>query len=157
MNYSKLFPTEDDYRKWFVHLLGIRGDPVAARAQIQAAIERGIRIPNPYDGPRAFTVGPDAEQISVLRSLLTHRWGTEMPTVLDPTAGGGSIPFEAIRYGLPTVANELNPVASFILEATLTLPVRFGPELADDIAKWGKIWAGPGRRSPQAFLSTPTG
>ena len=138
----KLFPTKDEYRKWFVHLLGIRGDPVAARAQIQAAIERGIRIPNPYDGPRAFTVGPDAEQISVLRSLLTHRWGTEMPTVLDPTAGGGSIPFEAIRYGLPTVANELNPVASFILEATLTLPVRFGPELADDIAKWGKIWAG---------------
>ena len=137
-----LFPTDAEYHTWFMLLLGIRGDPVAARAQIRDAMERGTRIPNPYEGPRAFTVGPDTDQLRALRLLLTHRWGTEIPTVLDPTAGGGSIPFEAIRYGLPTVANELNPVASFILEATLALPARFGPELSEDITVWGKKWAG---------------
>ncbi len=61
--------------------------------------------------------------------------------VLDPTAGGGSIPFEALRFGFPTVVNELNPVASVVLEGTLILPARFGPELAGDIAHWGDIWS----------------
>ncbi len=137
----RTFPTEKDYREWFINLLGIRGDPVAARAKIRKALEKGIRIPNPYEGARAFPVGPDADQILTLRRLTAHRWGTEMPTVLDPTAGGGSIPFESVRFGLSTKANELNSVASFLLEGTLTLPSRFGSDLTDDIAKWGKVWA----------------
>ncbi len=137
----RLFPTEKDYREWFVGLLGIRGDPVAARKRIREANEKGIRLKKAYDGPRAFTVGPDAEQIETLRHLLAYRWSTQNPTILDPTAGGGSIPLEAVRFGLPTEANELNPVASFVLEATLRLPARFGPDLAEDIARWGKVWA----------------
>ena len=137
----RLFPTEKDYREWFVHLLGIRGDPVAARKRIREANEKGVRLKKAYDGPRAFTVGPDAEQIETLRHLLAYRWSTRNPTILDPTAGGGSIPLEAVRFGLPTEANELNPVASFVLEATLRLPARFGPDLAEDIARWGKVWA----------------
>ena len=51
------------------------------------------------------------------------------PTVLDVTAGGGSIPFEAGRLGLNTIANELNPVATFILRATCEWPQRYGHEL----------------------------
>lgn len=135
------FPEEEDYRKWFIRMLGIRGDPVADYKRILVAKEEGIKLKQAYEGKRAFTVGPDAEQVATLRCLLTHRWGTETPTVLDPTAGGGSIPFESVRFGLPTKANELNPVASFVLEATLTLPARFGPDLAGDIADWGKVWA----------------
>ena len=46
--------------------------------------------------------------------------------VLDPTAGGGSIPIEALRLGYKVVANELNPVAAVILYATLDYPARFG-------------------------------
>ncbi len=136
-----LFPTEKDYREWFVALLGIRGDPVSARKRILDAKDKGIRLKKAYDGPRAFTIGPDTEQIESLRRLLTFRWGTAYPAVLDATAGGGSIPFEAVRFGLPTKANELNPVASLVLETTLTLPARYGPDLADDIAQWGKTWA----------------
>jgi putative DNA methylase len=49
--------------------------------------------------------------------------------LLDPTAGGGSIPFEAIRLGFPTFANELNPVAAVILRATVEYPLHFGREL----------------------------
>ncbi|MDY6825282.1 MAG: DUF1156 domain-containing protein [Thermodesulfobacteriota bacterium] len=59
--------------------------------------------------------------------------------VLDPTAGGGSIPFEAIRLGHNVIANELNPVASVILHATLDYPAKYGPELANDIKHWGNM------------------
>ena len=136
-----LFPTEDDYRQWFVHLLGIRGDPVLARERILAAKAKGIRLKKAYDGPRAFTIGPDSNKIKVLHRLLAFRWGTKTPTVLDPTAGGGSIPFESLRFGLLTRANELNPVASLILETTLTIPARFGFGLAEDIKSWGTVWS----------------
>ena len=72
--------------------------------------------------------------------LLEHTWGTRDLTVLDSFAGGGSIPFEALRYGFTTIANDLNPVAAVILKATLDYPARFGSELADDIHKWGDVW-----------------
>ncbi len=58
--------------------------------------------------------------------------------VLDMTAGGGSIPFEALRLGCDVIANELNPVASMILEATLKFPIKYGPRLVDDIEYWGE-------------------
>lgn len=153
----RLFPTEKDYREWFVDLLGIRGDPVSARARILDAKEKGIRLKKAYDGPRAFTIGPDEEQIETLRRLLAYRWGAEIPTVLDPMAGGGSIPFEAVRFGLPTRANELNPVASLVLEATVGLPSRFGPDLADHIAHWGKQWAHRVRLKLESFFPRQPG
>ncbi len=58
-------------------------------------------------------------------------------TVLDSTAGGGSIPFEALRLGYRTIANDLNPVAAVILNATLDYPIRYGADLAGDIEHWG--------------------
>jgi|CXWL01.1.fsa_nt_gi adenine-specific DNA methylase len=57
--------------------------------------------------------------------------------VLDPTAGGGSIPFEALRLGHDVISNELNPVATVIQYATLDYPRQFGPSLTTDIQKWG--------------------
>ncbi|MCF7668418.1 MAG: DUF1156 domain-containing protein [Verrucomicrobia bacterium] len=58
--------------------------------------------------------------------------------VLDPTAGGGSIPFEALRLGHKVIANELNPVASVILHATLEYPAKYGHELLKDPRYWGR-------------------
>lgn len=58
-------------------------------------------------------------------------------TVLDPTSGGGSIPFEALRLGHNVIANELNPVATTILHATLDYPARFGKDLYSEIEKYG--------------------
>ncbi len=57
---------------------------------------------------------------------------------LDPTAGGGSIPFEALRLGHHVIANELNPVATTILYATLDYPARFGMTLARRYREVGK-------------------
>ena len=152
-----IFPLPKDYQEWFVRLLGIRGDPVADRKRIREAKEKGIKLARSYAGPRAFTTGPDMEQNDVLRQILTHRWGTSTPVVLDPTSGGGSIPFESMRFGFPTLANELNPVASFILEGTLTLPSKFGPELAKDIAKWGGIWASRVEKRLDAYFPRQQG
>jgi putative DNA methylase len=136
------FPIEESYHQWFVRLLGILGDPVAGRRLIQFAREKGIKLPgNPYGYPRGFTVSPDESQIRILQDLLEYTWGTRNVSVMDPMAGGGSIPFEALRYGFTTYANELNPVASVILKATLEYPARYGPGLVQDITKWGKVLA----------------
>jgi len=48
------------------------------------------------------------------------------PRVLDPFAGGGAIPLEALRLGCETYANDYNPVAVLILKATQEYPQKFG-------------------------------
>ena len=55
--------------------------------------------------------------------------------MLDPTAGGGSIPIETGRLGLTSIANDLNPVAALILRATVDWPVRYGPALSEQFGK----------------------
>lgn len=133
------FPTEETYRQWFKSLLGILGDPVAARKLILDAKDKGIRLKgNPYGYPRAFTISPDEEKIETVLDLLEYNWGSRDISMSDPMAGGGSIPFEALRYGLTVHANELNPVGAVILVATLDYPARFGPALAEEIKKWGR-------------------
>lgn len=72
-----------------------------------------------YGYPRPFTRSPTEDQLNNLHSTLKETWDGDLPTVLDATAGGGVIPFESLRYGLPTVANELNPVPSLILKVML--------------------------------------
>lgn len=136
------FPAEAAYEAWFIRFLGIFGDPTQGRKLIQLANERGMMLKgNPYGYSRAFTVNPSAEDLAIMGDLLEWTWGTRDLSVLDPFAGGGSIPFEALRYGFTTIANDLNPVAAVILKATLDYPARFGPELADDIRKLGDTWA----------------
>ncbi|AEE98001.1 DUF1156 domain-containing protein [Mahella australiensis] len=49
----------------------------------------------------------------------------ELPPVLDPFCGGGSIPFEAQRLGLKAYAGDLNPVAVLITKAMIEIPARF--------------------------------
>jgi putative DNA methylase len=136
------FPTEESFRQWFMRLLGILGDPVGRRKLIQFANEKGIKLPsNPYGYPRVFTVNPEENYIRTLQDLLEYTWGSRDISVMDSMAGGGSIVFEALRYGFTTYANELNPVASVILKATLEYPTKFGPELAIEIEKYGRLMA----------------
>jgi adenine-specific DNA methylase len=48
------------------------------------------------------------------------------PKVLDPFAGGGAIPLEALRLGCETYASDLNPVAVLIEKCTLEYPQKYG-------------------------------
>ena len=84
-----------------------------------------------YRNRRAFRHNPTADQQSEFLNAAHGATGTDSPVVLDITAGGGSIPFEAGRLGLQTIANELNPVAAFILRATCEWPQRYGYPLVD--------------------------
>lgn len=133
----------NSYRAWFVRSLGIAGDPVAARAAIQAARASGRQTQgNAYGYPRAFTVNPDDEIIAKFHRLCSLRCpDADQLSVLDPFAGGGSIPFEAARYQCRTFANELNPVATAILQATVVLPGELGPSFGKVISDWGTKWS----------------
>lgn len=60
------------------------------------------------------------------------------PRVLDPFAGGGAIPLEALRLGCETYASDYNPVAVLILKCTLEYPQKYGEKLVEDVKKWGQ-------------------
>ncbi|MCL4850300.1 MAG: DUF1156 domain-containing protein [Bryobacteraceae bacterium] len=108
----------DSSREQFLSELGIHGDPTTTRFQIEQAKITGKDLgSDPYGYPRAFQYLPSAVG--------------ENTCVLDPVAGGGSIPFEAIRLGAEVIANDLNAVASFLTMATVELPLRFGSALLD--------------------------
>ena len=57
--------------------------------------------------------------------------------MVDPFAGGGSIPLEALRLGCEAFASDLNPVACLILEVMLEDIPRHGPGLADELRRVG--------------------
>ena len=63
--------------------------------------------------------------------------GDDPPLVVDPFAGGGSIPLEALRLGCDTFASDLNPVACLILKVMLEDIPRHGPGLADELRRAG--------------------
>ena len=63
--------------------------------------------------------GPDLEWF---RDQIREAYGGRAPKVLDPFAGGGAIPLEAMRLGCEVTAMDINPVAWFILKCTLEYP-----------------------------------
>jgi len=56
------------------------------------------------------------------RAEIKQAYGGRAPKVLDPFAGGGAIPLEAMRLGCEATAMDINPVAWFILKCTLEYP-----------------------------------
>ncbi|WP_419939844.1 DUF1156 domain-containing protein [Candidatus Palauibacter sp.] len=67
-------------------------------------------------------------ELDRLREEIREAFGGRAPRVLDPFAGGGAIPLEAMRLGCETFASDLNPVAWFILRCTLHYPKLVGRE-----------------------------
>jgi putative DNA methylase len=133
---SSLLPADADRDK-FRHILGIHGDPLKAKLLMDQAKRSGVRVADPYGYPRAFSHVPDDAD-----RLWLAGFGNRITkaTVLDPTAGGGSIPFEAVRLGLPTFGNDLNPVASLIEYATVKWPAQFGLAVKTEFERIAKTW-----------------
>lgn len=75
--------------------------------------------------------------LEVSRALVQAAHGEESPLVVDPFAGGGSIPLEALRLGCDAFASDLNPVACLILKVMLEDIPRHGPKLAEDLRRVG--------------------
>lgn len=88
----------------------------------------------------------DRTHLQVSRALVKAAHPDETPLVVDPFAGGGSIPLEALRLGCEAFASDLNPVACLILKVMLEdIPRethRRGAEgaesLADQLRRVGK-------------------
>ena len=63
--------------------------------------------------------------VPVGKEAIREFLATKAPPVLDPFAGGGSIPLEAQRLGLRAYASDLNPVAVLINKAMIEIPPKF--------------------------------
>ena len=111
-------------------------DPGSAAARKELLAKLGgtvVRRPNKQSGKiKEETTGgilhwgreshPD---VAWFREQIRAAYGGRAPRVWDPFAGGGAIPFEAMRLGCEVTAGDINPVAWFVLKCTLEYPQRF--------------------------------
>ena len=77
------------------------------------------------------------EYVKTSRELVKSAHPEETPLVVDPFAGGGSIPLESLRLGCEVFASDLNPVACLILKVLLEDIPRRGRDLAGELRKIG--------------------
>lgn len=104
----------------------------AERARLHELMERLVKWEN----------SNDAELFSQAREEIRKSNGGELPAVLDPFAGGGSIPLEAQRLGLEAHASDLNPLAVLIDKALIEMPPKFFsrppvyPGAAEERTEW---------------------
>jgi adenine-specific DNA methylase/O-acetyl-ADP-ribose deacetylase (regulator of RNase III) len=87
---------------------------------------RGIEWPGFTEWERTIT--------DIKRAASAHA----RPLVVDPFAGGGSIPLEALRVGADAFASDLNPVPVLLNKVVLEYIPKYGQHLADEVRKWGE-------------------
>ena len=80
-----------------------------------------------------WDLSSDGTYLEVSRGLVKAAYPEETPLVVDPFAGGGSIPLEALRLGCGVFASDLNSVASLILKVMLEDIPRDGTKLAEEL------------------------
>lgn len=120
------------------------------------------------------------EVLERARAEIRRSCGGVLPPVYDPFSGGGSIPLEAQRLGLPAYGSDLNPVAVMIGKAMIEIPPKFKDKppihpgakerqfyrnaegLAEDVKYYGewmrdKAWERIGHLYPQVDLPTECG
>jgi len=80
------------------------------------------------------------------------------PLVLDPFAGGGSIPLEALRIGADVFAGDLNPIPVLLNKVTLEYLPKYGSQLSEDVRRWGAFIKKQARKSlARYFPKDPDG
>lgn len=144
-----LFPTEEDQRR--------------ERTRLHGIMKRLASWDNIHDAE----LYREARQ-----AILDSNDGVE-PAVLDPFAGGGTIPLEAQRLGCEAHASDLNPLAVIINKALIEIPSRFCGKpsvhptegvrtsdgaggLADDIRYYGKLLRDTAYGKLKSFYPTVT-
>jgi len=79
----------------------------------------------------------NASYLETGRSLIKAAYSEELPLVVDPFSGGGSIPLEALRLGVESFASDLNPVSCLLLKVMLEDIPRDRSGLADELRRLG--------------------
>ena len=116
-----------------LHIWWARRPLAASRATAYAALVPAVDDLLEWQRRRDFIVELSKWENSLNPHLLERARrdileanGGKPPRVLDPFAGGGAIPLEALRLGCETYASDYNPVAVIILKATLEYPQKYG-------------------------------
>jgi adenine-specific DNA methylase len=115
-------PGEDEARKTLVRRLG-----GGLKVKKQTKAEAGRKVDTTKvegDGGVLWWGQENLPDMAWFREQIRAAHGGRAPRLLDPFAGGGAIPLEAMRLGCEVVANDINPVAWFILKCTLEYPQR---------------------------------
>jgi putative DNA methylase len=86
----------------------------------------------------------DADVFAEAHAEILKSCDGDLPKILDPFGGGGAIPLESLRLGLPTYSGDLNPVAVLIQRAMLEIPQRFAnrPPVHPDVKTTRAFWSG---------------
>ncbi|MGP8076052.1 MAG: DUF1156 domain-containing protein [Thermoplasmata archaeon] len=82
--------------------------------------------------------GNDPIYVECARELVKAAHGSDAPLVVDPFAGGGSIPLEALRVGCDAFASDLNPVACLLMRVLLEDFPHDGQRLANELRAQGE-------------------
>jgi len=176
-----------------LHLWWARRPLAACRAVLFAQlVDDPSSLPEQFPTPEAqdserkrlFTIIEDLvkwenstneEVLERARAEIRRSCGGVMPPIYDPFSGGGSIPLEAQRLGLPAYGSDLNPVAVMIGKAMIEIPPKFkdmppihpgikersfyrnAEGLAEDVKYYGewmreKAWERIGHLYPQVDL-----
>ena len=116
-----------------LHIWWARRPLASSRATAYAALTPAVDDITEWQRRRDFIVELSKWENSLNPHLLERARrdileasGGKPPRVLDPFAGGGAIPLEALRLGCETCASDYNPVAVIILKATLEYPQKYG-------------------------------
>jgi adenine-specific DNA methylase len=86
----------------------------------------------------SWDLSKDKTYLEVARGIIKAAHLDETPLIVDPFAGGGSIPLEALRLGCETFVSDINPVSCLILKVMLQDIPRYGPELAQELRQVGE-------------------
>jgi adenine-specific DNA methylase len=100
-------------------------------------MDAGVRVEGGFNCGRAFKNGMREADLEAAHAAAKQIFGYDI-SVIDPMSGGGAIPLESARLGFKTYANELNPVACMVLEATVDYPFRYGSELVEKKRIWAR-------------------
>jgi putative DNA methylase len=125
-----------------LHIYWARRPLAASRASILAALlpddpatrHEHLKLIEQLAPWEAVSNGGSTSLLQRARALIREACGGRAPRVLDPFAGGGSIPLEAMRLGCETYALDYNPVAVLLNRCVLEYPTRFGaPDSAPSV------------------------
>jgi putative DNA methylase len=117
-----------------LHIYWARRPLAASRASILAALlpddpatrHEHLKLIEQLAPWEVVANGGSPSLLQRARALIREAFGGRAPRVLDPFAGGGSIPLEAMRLGCETYALDYNPVAVLLNRCILEYPTRFG-------------------------------
>ncbi len=143
---------EDFERKARELLPRVQGKPGPAGEDLRKALLKFIGDFANWD------LSSNAQYLETSRALVKAAHPEETPLVVDPFAGGGSIPLEALRLGCEAFASDLNPVACLILKVMLEDIPRHGPELAEELRRVGaEVKAAAEKELAEFYPTDPDG